>query len=108
MGYTGTYLHDQMPNLLEHELSEVWSASSLRSLVDMKKSQVLTHNSECSECDMFTICGAGCRAYALTESGSLLAKDPFACEVWKGCYRKQFDDIVAGCHQKGGIDPCKK
>ena len=93
-GYTGTSLHDKMPNLLEFELSEIWSASTLRSLVDMKKSEVLANNSECATCEMFSDCGAGCRAYALTEAGSLMAKDPVACAVWKRGYRQLFNGIA--------------
>ena len=94
VGFTGTVLHDRMPSLLECELSEVWRASSLRPLVEMKKREVLDANPECAACEMFPGCGAGCRAYALTESGSLLAKDPFACAVWQGGYRKRFAEIA--------------
>ncbi len=95
VGYTGTALHEQMPSLMNRTLAEVWRTSALRPLIDMRKAQVLARNPECRACGMFAECGAGCRAYALTEAGSLLDRDPFACAVWKGGYRKKFADIVA-------------
>lgn len=109
VGFTATAVHAQMPNLHEQELAEVWRASALRELADMKKSQVLAANPECAACGMFAACGAGCRAYALTESGSLMAKDPMACAIWQGGYRERFAAIVRAAardHEDGGISPC--
>ncbi|AET69215.1 radical SAM additional 4Fe4S-binding domain protein [Desulfosporosinus orientis DSM 765] len=114
VGFTATDLHEQMPNLLEQELAEVWHASALRDLADMKKREVLAANPECVVCGMFAACGAGCRAYALTESGSLLDRDPMACALWRGGYRERFaaiaraDAAAANNHQDGVISPCSK
>lgn len=116
-GYTGTALQEKMPNLLQRELAEVWSDSPLRSLAEMRKREVLDRNPECAGCGMFPSCGAGCRAYALTETGSLLARDPVACAVWKGGYRRRFMETVETAdkaapatadNRYGGISQCNE
>lgn len=93
-GVTGTYIQDRMPNLKGCDLSSALKEPEYRSFVDMTKNEVLQNDSECAACPMFSECGAGCRAYALTESGKFFAKDPIACAMWKGGYKKKFDDIV--------------
>src|SRR5690606_18128264 len=69
IGFTGTSVHEGMPNLLNQDLSDVWKESSLRSFIDIKKDKVLEKNLECQLCEFFEDCGAGCRAYALSEEG---------------------------------------
>lgn len=93
-GFTGTAVAATMPNLFERELRDVWARSALREIADMKKSAVLACQPECRGCEHFVRCGAGCRAYALTEAGDLMAKDPRACALWKQGYRRRFGDAA--------------
>ena len=89
-GYVDNFLFDQMPNLLRQDLSSVWSDSILSRLGNMKKKDILAHNPECGECDLFEECGMGCRASALRQTGDLMAKDPSYCDMWKNGIKKQF------------------
>jgi radical SAM protein with 4Fe4S-binding SPASM domain len=93
-GYTGTVLQDRMPNILRDGLSKAWSRSFLRSVADMRKSDLLARNEECGRCEWFAECGLGCRASALVETGDLMAKDPSSCELWKKGYRKRFQELA--------------
>ena len=93
-GYVDSGIEEKMPNLLEEELSEVWTDSALRKLIDTQKRDLLAYNPECTSCDYFSQCGMGCRAMALSETGDLRSKDPLACKMVKGGYKKVFSDIA--------------
>ncbi len=92
-GYVDSVMQSRMPNLLHEDLSTVWTKSFLREIADLKKKDLLT-NSECISCEMFKVCGAGCRASALMETGDLMAKDPVACEMWKRGFKKYFQELA--------------
>ena len=85
-----------MPNLFNQDLSDVWKESSLRDFIEIKKEKVLEKNLECQLCEFFEDCGAGCRAYALSEIGNLFDRDPIACEMYKEGYRKKFAETFLG------------
>jgi radical SAM protein with 4Fe4S-binding SPASM domain len=91
-GYVDSVIQNNMPNLLQEELSLAWTRSALREIVDTRKNDLLAHNPECSSCELFPVCGMGCRAFALTETGDIQAKDPLACTMWKMGYKKDFED----------------
>ena len=91
-GYVDSTIQNNMPNLLHEDLSLVWTKSSLREIIDTKKKDLFAHNPECSSCDLFSVCGMGCRAFALAETGDIQAKDPLACALWKGGFKKDFED----------------
>ena len=93
-GYVDSPLKDHMPNLFSQDLSTIWKDSYLRSLIDLKKSDILAQNESCNYCEYFTQCGAGCRASALRETGNLMAKDPIACELWKKGMRQHFREVA--------------
>jgi radical SAM protein with 4Fe4S-binding SPASM domain len=93
-GYVDSALQEKMPNILHKTLSEVWTDSFLRQIADMKKKDVLAKNPECAVCELFKDCGSGCRVLALIEKDDLMAKDPDACEIWKGGYNKRFKEIA--------------
>lgn len=93
-GYTDTDLYEQMPNLLETPFSSIWSDSMLRTIVDIKKGEVLKHNRQCVDCDEFGRCGGGCRATALLATGDLLAAAPQSCEMYKNKYQQRFDKLA--------------
>ena len=94
-GYADSPVQNQMPNLLRDDLSKVWKRSILRRLANMKKKDLLAANPECAACTLFKICGLGCRAWALSATGNLMAKDPVVCELCKKDYRKHFLEIAA-------------
>jgi radical SAM protein with 4Fe4S-binding SPASM domain len=89
-GYTGTPIQERMPNLLRTDLSEAWTASPLRDLVDRRKEDILRANPGCAECGRFADCGMGCRALALSETGDATAPDPVHCRVWTGGLGERF------------------
>jgi radical SAM protein with 4Fe4S-binding SPASM domain len=91
-GYVDSDLQNKMPNLLQEDLSTAWTKSFLREIADMRKRDLLAKNPECAECELFSQCGVGCRALALSETGDLMAKDPDSCEMWKKGYKKRFQE----------------
>jgi radical SAM protein with 4Fe4S-binding SPASM domain len=93
-GYVDSVLQERMPNLLVEDLSAVWSRSFVREIVDIKKQDLLAKNPQCAVCELFEVCGLGCRASAVSETGDLMAKDPISCEVWKNGYKKRFERIA--------------
>jgi radical SAM protein with 4Fe4S-binding SPASM domain len=95
-GYVDSIMPERMPNLLREDLSEVWTGSLLREIASIRKKDLLARNPECAACEMFKECGVGCRASALTQTGDLMAKDPTACELWKGGYKKRFQELADG------------
>jgi radical SAM protein with 4Fe4S-binding SPASM domain len=92
--YVDSMIQKRMPNLFREDLSIVWNKSILREIAEIKKKDLLAMNPECAYCDLFSQCGMGCRASALTETGDLMAKDPIACDLWKKGYKKQFEELV--------------
>ena len=91
-GYTDSALQDSMPNVLRDGLPEALNQPLFRSIVDMRKSDLLVENQECTDCEWFAECGMGCRAQAFAETGSITAKDPVSCRIWKEGYRKRFQE----------------
>jgi radical SAM protein with 4Fe4S-binding SPASM domain len=89
-GYVDSSIQKKMPNLLRDDLQEVWTESSLRKILNIKKKDLLSRNPECTACDLFNDCGIGCRASALMMTGDLLAKDPLACDLWKKGFKNEF------------------
>jgi radical SAM protein with 4Fe4S-binding SPASM domain len=89
-GFTGTDVARRMPVLRGRTLTEALTASPLVDFCRDPKSTRLSRNPECASCDDFAECGMGCRAYALTEGGSLDKPDPNACAMYKGGWRRRF------------------
>lgn len=48
---------------------------------------------DCSECDVRYLCGGGCRARAVYETGTIAGKDPY-CALMKTFYRKMFKEMA--------------
>ena len=93
-GYVDSILQARMPNLLHEDLSQVWTRSFLREIVEMKKKDLFARNPECATCELFKECGVGCRVSALTATGDLMAKDPVMCELCKKGHGKRFREIA--------------
>ncbi|SMC69795.1 radical SAM/SPASM domain-containing protein [Sporomusa malonica] len=93
-GFTDTVSYAEMPNLLNESFSKIWSQSTLRSIIDLKKSDILATVSECATCEQFKICGTGCRAAAVMVNGELRSKDPDSCEIYKKNYLQRFQKLT--------------
>ncbi|MDD3213377.1 MAG: radical SAM protein [Eubacteriales bacterium] len=89
-GFTGTAVASRMPNLRERELTEVLQTSLLADFCREARFARLAKNPECASCEHFAECGMGCRAYALTEGGSLDGPDPNACTMYRQGWRRRF------------------
>ncbi len=88
-----TNLEEKMPNLLVTPLSDVLSDSKLNEVSGLTLKD-LSDNSSCGKCDFWNNCKGGCRACAVTESGSLYGKDVEACHFWKNSYFNKFNQRV--------------
>lgn len=97
--YTDTVIYEKMPNLLRESFAKIWSDSALRKIIDIKKSEVLAHNSQCATCTEFNRCGGGCRATAAIATGDLLAVDPQLCALYKSQFQQRFN-VLAGLQPK--------
>lgn len=93
-GFTDTVVYGRMPSLLNESFARIWTESSLRRTIDIKKSDVLARNSQCADCADFKSCGGGCRAMAVAATGDLLAVDPETCQMYKNGYRRRFREMV--------------
>ena len=91
-GFTGTAIAEEMPNLLDRSLTDILDDSTLSRFCGERKSIRLDQNPQCQSCEYFTECGMGCRAYALTENGSILAPDSGACILYKQGWKQRFLD----------------
>lgn len=91
-GFTGTAVAEQMPNLHGRELSDVLQNSTLADFCREPKSTRLLKNLPCGACEHFAECGMGCRAYALTEGGTLDGPDPNTCEMYQNGWRRRFTE----------------
>ena len=94
-GYVDSVVQEDMPNLLHNRLPIVWTKSFLRDVLDIRKKDILATNPECAACDMFEMCGSGCRASSLVETGDLMKKDPVICDLWRRGYKDRFAKIAA-------------
>lgn len=93
--YAGTPLEKDMPNLMTENLSEVWTRSRLRSILDLRKKDILASNPECTSCEFLSSCGMGCRAAALIATGNIMEREPLTCKFWKNGHRAPFAAIEA-------------
>lgn len=91
-GFTGTGIAGHMPNLRDWALTDALRDSPLTRFCRDEKSARLQKNPECAACGHFAECGMGCRAYALTEGGSLDGPDPGACEMYREGWRRRFTE----------------
>lgn len=94
--FSGTSLQDSMPNLLKQDLTEVWTRSSLQTVVNTRKEDLFQDNEECSTCELFEHCGMGCRARALMGTGDIRSKDPSMCEIFKKGYKAELLESLDG------------
>ena len=91
-GFTGTSIAEEMPNLHMRSLPDILNDSVLSRFCGDRKSIRLDKNPPCQRCEYFPECGMGCRAYALTENGSIYAPDPGACILYQQGWKQRFLD----------------
>ena len=93
--FIGTPVQEEMPSLLDVDLSEVWDDEDLRARFTATKAQVRERNPECAACPEFRACGAGCCALGYAATGDPLGRDPLACMVNKSQYKRRLTEIAA-------------
>lgn len=91
-GFVTTPIQNEMPNALELGLPEAWSSDSIVRFRNVRKSVRLEKNPQCAACPNFEECGMGCRAYALTETGSIDSRDPDLCDIFTNNRRNAFHE----------------
>ena len=92
--FIGTPVQEEMPSLLDVDLSTVWEDQDLRARFTATKAQVRERNPECAACPEFGACGAGCWALGYAATGDRLGRDPLACVVNKSAYKRRLARIA--------------
>ena len=96
MSMVGGPIEAQFPNLLETPLEDILDRDSLyMDIVNFRISDFMARNPECRACEYRTQCCGGCRALAVRDgSADYLAKDPIACEYFKGGWKDKKDELL--------------
>ncbi len=101
MSMVGTPIEESFPNMLQTPLEEILDRDSLyMDIINFRISDFMAHNSECQTCEYRTACCGGCRAVAVRDgSTDYLAKDPVACEYFKGGWKDRKDAVLRSIGQ---------
>ena len=102
-GFAGTAVAESMPSLSDASLAELLSDSALSHFCGESREKRLASNPQCQRCAYFEECGMGCRAYALTENGSIHAPDPRACNRYKRGWQERFARMERQFSAKEGL-----
>ena len=96
MSMVGGPVEEQFPNMLETPLEDILDRDSLyMDIVNFRISDFMAHNPECQACEYRTACCGGCRAIAVRDHPTdYLAKDPVACEYFKGGWKDKKDEVL--------------
>ena len=96
MSMAGTPIEEQFPNMLEIPLEKILDDGSFyMDVINFRVSDFMEHNPECRKCEYRTDCCGGCRAFAVINGSSdYLAKDPVACEYFKGGWKEKKDALL--------------
>ncbi len=96
MSMMGSALEEKFPNMLETRLEEILGSGSLyMDIVNFRIADYMQHNRECLTCEYRAACCGGCRALAVQDgSTDYLAKDPIACEYFKGGWKTKKDAML--------------
>lgn len=92
---SGMPIQDTMPNLLETPLMEILDSSVYLKTVALTLGELLTVNDECNRCEYKLVCGGGCRASALMDTGNYSGKDPASCLFFHGNYEEKVRRIYS-------------
>ena len=97
MSMVGGPIEDQFPNMLETPLEEILDDGSYyMDAINFRVSDYMEHNQECKNCIYRTKCCGGCRAQAVfAHPTDYLAKDPVACEYYKGGWMEKKNILLS-------------
>lgn len=90
---TGTYMENDMPNLLATTITEAMNDSHYFDIIDTRLEKLLGENNECDACEYKLRCGTGCRAHAITCTGSFYGADPASCYFFKNGYEEKIKKV---------------
>lgn len=91
-GFVGTKIQEKMPNILKEGLIKAWENPSLEEFRHAVKKDRLEKNPDCKKCPSFSECGMGCRAYALSQTGSMDNVDSDMCDLFSQGWRMKFNE----------------
>ena len=96
MSMVGGPIEEQFPNMLETPLEEILDNQSLyMDIINLRISDYMEYNPECKECEYREACCGGCRAIAVRDHPTdYLAKDPLACEYFKGGWMDRKSEVL--------------
>lgn len=92
---SGMPIQATMPNLLETPLVEILDSSVYLKMVALTLGELLAVNDECNRCEYKLVCGGGCRASALMDTGNYSGKDPASCLFFHGNYEEKVRRIYS-------------
>jgi radical SAM protein with 4Fe4S-binding SPASM domain len=75
-------------------LSEALHDSPYFQRIDTRLRTLLEKNPVCGTCEFRLVCGGGCRARAVTETGDYLGIDADACRFFKGGYEDKIKAVA--------------
>ena len=75
-------------------LKQGLSDSFYMDMVDSRVKDLLAANSECAACKYRYLCGGGCRAIALSQTGNLMGCDSSQCLLWKEGYTERIKNAA--------------
>ena len=96
MSMVGGPMEEQFPNMLETPLEDILDDGSFyMEAINFRVSDFMEHNPECGSCEYRTDCCGGCRAQAVfAYPGDYLARDPVACEYFRGGWKRRKDELL--------------
>lgn len=89
------YIRKNMPNIYKTSLSEILCESAYMNFSCITYNDVFKSNAECNECGYKNLCGGGCRANSVCETGKICDKDELSCAFFKNGYYDKFKQLLA-------------
>ncbi len=95
MALSGMDIQEEFPLIGEIGLGTCLTESRYMRLIDTRATEYFEHNPECASCEYAKMCVGGCRAAALeTSPEDILAKDTYACEIFRGGWVPRIDEAA--------------
>jgi len=95
LGLSGMDIQYEFPVIGDIGLAKCLTDSRYMRLINTRASEYLEHNHECAACEYALTCIGGCRAAALESTPTdILAKDTFACEIFKGGWEQKIHEAA--------------
>lgn len=94
----------EFPRFQDVGLRSGLSDGAYMQFVDRRVRDLLAINEKCAACEHKLVCGGGCRAAALEQTGDLMGEDPTQCFLWENGYVEKIhraaDEAIARCAKK--------